>query len=122
MESERREFSRLQERLITFIKIPETGKVHRALTRNLGGFGICVVTEETFAPGASLELELHLPDRKAPLTFTGEVAWSEPINDAAQRQGLSDATREIGIKYVKIDPKDMVFLKQHIAMNLPPGV
>ena len=121
MEGERREFTRVRERVMTFVKDPTTGKVHRALTRDLGGVGIRVVTEETFNPGALLELELQMPDRKTPLVFTGEVVWNERIKDARQ-QGLSATTREIGIKYVKIDPKDQLFIRQHIAMNTPPIV
>ena len=121
MEDERREFTRVRERVMTFVKDPTTGKVHRALTKDLGISGICVATEETFNPGASLELELQMPDRQTPLVFTGEVVWSERIKDAKQ-QGFSAATCELGIKYVQIDPKDLLFMKQHIAMNAPPGV
>ena len=121
MKGERREFARVRERVMTFIKDPTTGRVYRALTRDLGVVGICVVTEETFDPGASLELELQMPDRKSPLVFAGEVVWNELITDA-QQQGPSAATREIGIKYVKIDPKDQLFVKQHIAMNAPPSL
>lgn len=118
MEDELRGFVRIPERLITLVKDPTTGKVHRALTNNLSGTGLCLAAEETFNSGASLELELQMPDRK--ITFTGEVMWSRPIK-GAKRQGLSASMREIGVKYVKIDPKDLSFIKQHIAMNAAPG-
>ena len=117
--SERREYIRVRERLVTFIKDPATGKVHRALTRDLGGTGVCLVTNEPLEVGVAIEGELKLPDRKAPVTFSAVVVWSQVIQKEPG-QPLDRPTREVGVKFVRIDPKDRALIQQHVALNAMP--
>ena len=120
MSDERREYVRVREKLVTLVKHTATGKVHRALTRDIGGVGICIITSEPLESGARLELELKLPESDRTIPFTGIVAWSQVMG--GPRKSYEDPMREIGIKFVDIAPKDLAFIKQHAAMNaVPPG-
>lgn len=116
--SERRECIRIRERLVAFVKDPATGKVHRGLTNNISSVGVCVVTEQFFKPGAPLEVEIKLPDREAPVTFTGEVVWSRVAEEA--QKVYEGPTVELGIKFVQIDLRDLTLIQQHAALNALP--
>ena len=118
MSEDRRRSVRVTERLVVFLKHPATGKVHRGLTNNISSIGVCVVTEQFFNPGAPLEVEIKLPDREAPVTFTGVVVWSRVAEEA--QKVYEGPTVELGIKFVQIDPRDLALIQQHAAMNAPP--
>ena len=118
MSDERREFIRVREKLVTVVKQTATGKVHRALTRDLSGVGICLITNEPLESGAPLELELKLPELDRMIPFTGLVAWSKVIDEPRKR--YEEPMREVGIRFVDIAPKDLALIKQHTAMNAVP--
>src|SRR3989338_2165718 len=80
MGQEQRRFIRVTSRLAAVVKIVKTGKVRRALTRDISAGGLCFVTEEILEAGTALEVELKLPDREAPVRFLGEVAWRRPVD------------------------------------------
>ena len=118
MQEERRRVIRVNMKLITFIKVLETGKVQRSLTKDLSGVGLRLVTEQPLSPGTPLEVEMKLPDREGPLTFTAEVVWSKPISE--QRKSYEAPTAETGVKFVNVDPKILALIKQYAALNAPP--
>ena len=103
--------------LVQFLQIRGI-KVQRSLTKDLSGVGLRLVTEQLLNPGTSLEVEIKLPDRGAPLTFTAEVVWSKLISE--QRKSYDATTAETGIKFVNVDPKVLALIKQYAAMNAPP--
>jgi hypothetical protein len=120
MEQEQRQVIRLGVRLLTWVKFLSTGKVHRALTRDIGSGGLCLVMEGVIEPGTKLELEIKLPDREAPITATAEVVWSRSIGEPAK--SYQGQTAEIGVKFVNIDSKDRSLIMQYARLNaLPPG-
>ena len=118
MGEEQRRFIRIQSRLMTFIKHLDTGKVRRALTRDVSAAGVCLVTEELLTPGTRLGIEIKLPDREAPITFTGEVVWSKPIGGSGK--SYENPTAETGVKFVAIDPKDQKLVMLYARINAPP--
>lgn len=110
---------RLRTKLTTVFKIVKTGKVRRGLTKNISGVGICLVADEPIEPGEPLDVELQLPDRVAPVTFSAAVVWSRPTG--GPRKSYETPTIEIGVRFVTIDSKDAVLLGQYAALNaLPP--
>ena len=119
MGEEQRRFIRVTNRLPSMFKIITTGKVRRALTKDISAGGVCFITEELLEPGTALEVELKLPDRDAPIKFLGEVAWSRPIGPAPK--SYQNPTAETGIKFVSIDPKDRALIVQYAKLNAPPG-
>ena len=118
MGQEQRRFIRVTSRLAAVVKIVKTGKVRRALTRDISAGGICVVTEELLEPGTALEVEVKLPDREAPITFLGEVSWSRPIGPPPK--SYQTPTSEAGVKFVSIDPKEQDLIMLYAKLNAPP--
>ncbi len=118
MMEERRRFIRLHTRLTMIFKILDTGKVQRTLTKNVGGIGVCFVSEEQFQPGAKLDIEVKFPDRDTPVRFTADVIWSRPVGEP--RKSYQPPTVETGVQFVTIDPKDLALIRQYTALNAPP--
>ena len=116
---ERRKFIRVNSRLTAIFKNMKTGKVRRALTKDVSGLGLCLVTEEILEPGTLLGVEIKLPDRESRITFTAEVVWSRPV--AASRRSYENPTAETGIRFLGIDPKDQKLLRAYATINAPPG-
>ena len=118
MGQEQRRFVRVTSRLNATFKVVKTGKVKRALTKDISAGGICCVTEELLEAGIAVEVELRLPDRAAPILLLGEVAWSRPIG--SQHKSYQNPTGEAGVQFTKIDPKDQALIIQYAKMNAPP--
>ena len=119
MGEEQRRFIRVTNRLPSMFKIITTGKVRRALTKDISAGGVCFITEELLEPGTALEVELKLPDREAPIIFLGEVTWSRPIGPPPK--SYQNPNSEAGIKFVSIDPKDRALIMQYAKLNAPPS-
>ena len=117
MGQEQRQFIRINTRLTAIFKILTTGKVRRALTKDVSGGGVCFVTEGLLEPGTALEIELKLPDRAEPIRFTGEVAWSRPVGGTTKR--YANPTAETGVRFVAIDAKDRALVLQYTTLNAP---
>ncbi len=119
MAAERRQFVRCPLRLNTSYTILGTKKLGKSLTTNISGGGIRFVAEHTLAQGTRIDVVMRLPERHEPVRFLGEVVWSEPA-----RQGdkaLQGYATEVGVRFQKIDPKDLAFLTQYAALYAPPG-
>jgi Tfp pilus assembly protein PilZ len=113
MADERRQYVRLNARLMTFVKVVDTGKVQRSLATNISGVGLCVPTDRVFPPGTALAVEIQLPDRSTPIALTGEVVWSV-ARPRAQRDGNAADT---GIRFVQVDAKDRAAILQYASLN-----
>lgn len=118
MGEEQRRFIRIHSRLMTFITFPDTGKVRRALTKDVSAGGVCLVTEELLKAGTPLDVELKLPDRDRSIAFTGVVKWSKPIGES--HKSYENPTAETGVEFVRIDPDDQKQLMLYAKLNAPP--
>ena len=119
MGEEHRRFIRVTSRLNATFKIVKTGKVARALTKDISAGGICFVTADILEPGTAIEVEMKLPDSEAPVRFLGEVAWSRPIGHA---KSYEDPTGETGVRFISIDPKERDHIMLYAKLNAPPTV
>ena len=120
MGEEQRKYIRIQLRLTTFVKFLDTGKVRRALTKDLSAAGICFVAEEPIPKGTPLGIELQLPDRQTPIQCLVEVVWCKPVSESSP--GSHAPASEVGVKFVSIDPKERALILQYATMNaLPPS-
>jgi hypothetical protein len=117
MGEEHRHFTRLGVRVLTFYKIIKTGKVQRALTKDLSGGGLCFTTETVLEPGTQLEIEVRLPDRDTPIVFGANVVWSCPVEGSGKTPSASSA--ETGVQITAIGPKDQALLLQYAKLNAP---
>lgn len=119
MGKERRQSIRLSTRLSATFKDLSTGAVQRALTKDISGSGVCLVTEEMLEAGTPLAIEVTLPDRDAPIKFLADVVWSMPMIDP--QQPSSHPPAETGLRFVSIDPKDRTLIMQYAQLHaLPP--
>ena len=118
---EHRRSVRLQTRLTTVFKNLTTGRVLRALTRDVSGHGAALITDELLEIGTPLEVAIRLPDRPTPLAFLAEVVRSTFQLDA-QEGRVGKPKVEASIKFVSIDPKDRAAILQYARLNaLPPS-
>ncbi len=120
MGAERRRFFRLASRLTTIFKILKSGKVRRALTKDMGGGGLCLITEEMLEPGTKLAVEIKLPDRAETVTFLAEVVWSRLV--CASHKSYENVTVETGVRFIDPNPKDQALIIQYARMNAPPAL
>ena len=118
MREERRRFIRIHSRLMVIVKFLDTGKVRRALTKNISAGGICLVTEELLKTGTQVEVELKLPDRDKAILLMGIVKWSKPIGEPPKP--YENPTAETGVEFVQIDPDDQRQLMFYAKLNTPP--
>ena len=117
MGSERRQFLRAASRLITWITLPETGKVMRVLTLDVGAGGARFMTERPLEVGTPLAIEITLPDREQPIRCAAEVVRSGPMKDVTDESRLA---AETAVKFVQIDPRDHTDLTFYVKINLSP--
>lgn len=119
--SDRLQVVRIRSRLTTIVRFSGTEEIHRALTRDIGVSGVCLLTEHLLKSGELIGVELQLPDRATPIFFTGEVVWSKTIHGTTV--GEDESAIESGVKFVTIDPKERELLMQWVALNaLHPGL
>ena len=116
MNQERRRFLRGHTRLTTFLKILETGRVQRVLTKNVSSSGVCLITDEILAAGTLVEVEMKFPDREQSVAFQGVVKWS----GLASGSEPSAHTVETGVQFISIDPKDRALIAHYVKLNAPP--
>ena len=117
--SELRRSIRLRTRLTTIFKNLTTGRVQRALTKDVSGHGACLVTDDLLEEGTPLEVEIKLPDHPVPVVCLAEVVWSvfQP-----ETQGGRTSKAETGIRFVKVDSKEHARIMQYARFNaLPPS-
>lgn len=116
---ERRRQIRLSTRLNATVTNVTTGAVQQALTKDISGAGVCLITDDMIDTGTPLSIAFHLPDLGTPVTFLGDVVWSMLI--LAPGGSTKNPPAETGIRYVSIDPKVRAAIVQYARMNaLPP--
>ncbi len=120
---ERRAFLRLSSKLNATYKMADakqdlSGSVVPSLTKDVSGGGIRLTTAVQFGLKTRLQVEVKFPDRAKPVAFTGEVVWSQPL----EQSEAIDRTRrfETGVKFVTISKKDQQYILQHANLHKPP--
>lgn len=119
MMEERRRFVRLGARVEAAYTVLPAGTAQRAPTSDLGGGGLCVVTEQPIPPGTQLQVALTLPGREPPVNALAEVVWNEQhdvIGKADHRRSAAN-----GVRYVEIAPGDQEALTAFVAGRLKSG-
>ena len=118
MSKAERKYPRSGIRLMTFYEVVKTGKVRRAITRDISGGGARFIAEEVLEPKTGLKLEIKLPDRTASISCTAEVVWSKPTKPIFKSYETPES--ETGVKIVQIDSKEQAILLQYAALNALP--
>ena len=115
---DRRQFTRVSSRLTIVFTVGGSKTRRRALTRDLGGAGVCLVTEARLRPGDRLNAQLTLPDRDQAIAFTGAVVWVETSFEG--RKSYQDPVMRAGVRFVKIGSKDCSTITHFAKMNALP--
>ncbi len=67
--------------------------------------GVRIFSDEELKVGGLLKMEFFLPD-VAPVTYTAEVVWVEPLPIGA------DARFDVGLKFIQLEPDALKLLMQ----------
>ena len=70
-----------------------------ALSKNIGGMGICLLLNEAFPVGSLLKLILDVPGTGEPVETAAQVVWVDKVE---RRDGSSTADFEVGVKFTSI--------------------
>ena len=114
---ERRKFVRLDTRLeisYTPTSLP-ADKAKRAVTKDIGGGGICLFAERPVPPGTRLQVAMQLPGREESVNFTAEVVWCEQYEVIGKEE--HQRAVELGVRFLEIAPQDRDAVMQHVILN-----
>lgn len=81
---------------------------HRRNTKDVSLGGMRVFSDEEFAVGGRLDLDVMLPDGEA-VRCWAEVVWTVALSDGAP------ARWDVGLKFTDMDPADMKRLASVLA-------
>ena len=103
---EKRRFLRLTAPLELTYVLPDEGRVHKAVSKDLSALGIRFVSQQQLEPGINMEIKLNVPNLKNPIHVTGKVVWHK-------KQSMEDnAPYDVGVEFVKIEEDNKnTFLK-----------
>ncbi len=106
---DRRKFGRLDATLPLRYGLLPSGEALQGTSKELGGGGLRLVTQQHVQPESRIWIELQLPGRPMPVTFIAEVVWSEQFDLKALRPV------ELGVRFVDISPADRDAIMQHVS-------
>lgn len=118
---ERRQFVRLDTTLPVTYRVLPSHTLQETNTKNVSGGGVCVFLKGRLPVGTPLEVQITLPGRATPATFTAEVIWCEEfevVGGAKHERAI-----HAGVRFVFIHPKDREAIMQHVILSLqaPPA-
>ena len=115
---ERRQFVRLDTRLEMSYNVLPAAKAQPTVSKNIGGGGICIFSDQVLEPGTRLNVSMKLPDQPRVIAFIGEVIWSEPYEVIGQTQ--RQRAVEVGLQFVEIADQDRDAILQHVILTFKP--
>ncbi len=115
---ERRQFVRLDTRLPMAYRVLPSSRSVQAVTKDISGSGICLFVSEPLAKGTNLQVDITLPDRERPITFTGEVVWCEECQIIGKTR--HERSVEAGLRFLQIDPRDQQAIMNYVILSLRP--
>ncbi len=106
---ERRQFVRINTNFVVsyYVYPGELNKTDMTLTRNVSLGGICFTTDKNFPKGTILHVTLRLPKVNHLIEVLAEVVY---VKQEKNKKLLFD----IGIKFIKVEDKDLMILEQTI--------
>lgn len=99
MDKERRKFKRFDAYMT--IKYQVSGEEIKgvSLSRDLSREGLKINSSAEIKPGATVEMEINIPDDPKPVHTSGKVMWSHPSE--GKNQGYDH-----GVRFLMMDPVD----------------
>lgn len=113
---ERRKFVRLNilaDVLYTKKALSEQEKV--SLTKNISGGGICLIAYDDLHESDILDLQIYLPEDKAPITALGRVAW---VNEFVVGDTSVGKRLDVGIEFIEIKENERVKIDKYVFTHV----
>jgi len=104
---ERRKFIRIGKSLKISYQVLETLLRGGSRSKDISEGGICLYIYEELKSGLILKLWIELEKSKKPIVAISRVVWCR------KRAGI-EPPFEIGIRFIQIDPQDLVKLRKYI--------
>lgn len=82
-------------------------KVYTSKTLDISHGGIFLATEEQLEIGELIDMTFQIPNSDQVVTAVGKVAW-------VGRGGAGQSTAGVGVKFSKIDPKDLKLIVDYV--------
>ena len=111
---DRRKFVRLDTQLPLHYGLLPSGVTQAATSKELGGGGLRLVTQEHVQPESRIWIELQLPERPLPVAFVAEVVWSERYDLKAV------GPVELGVRFLDISHDDLQVIMRHVSSPSSP--
>ena len=100
MDKERRKFKRFDAYMSVKYQVPgNTGSKGVSLSKDLSREGVKINSGLKLLEGATVDLEINIPDDPKPVHTSGKVMWSRPAD--GKQQGYDQ-----GVRFVMMDPVD----------------
>lgn len=108
---ERRKYVRLQATVQINYKILGKPGTVEVFSKNISAGGLCVVADKELSLDTPLQLEIKIPDLKAPIQAIGRVVWQSEITtgDADSKSKL-----ETGIEFTGISDFDRFNINRYV--------
>lgn len=104
---ERRRYPRIASSLLTDYSIGDDPLYSKGVTQNISQGGICLNLCQEIEVGATLKLDIYLPDISEPVTAIGKLVW---IRETPGREYAYEA----GIKFDLFGPSFQINIKNYI--------
>lgn len=108
---ERRKYVRLQATVQVNYKIIGKPGAVEVFSKNISAGGLCVVADKELSPDTPLQLEIKIPDLKAPIQAIGRVVWQ---NDIGTGDAKSIGQFETGIEFTGISDFDRFNINRYV--------
>ena len=116
--AEQRRSERLSSWLHATYATGNGNKTFTTVTRNVGDGGVSLLTDRQFNQGTQLKIEVQFHNHK-PVTFTGEVRWSQPLLLSGTTSG--PRAFESGIRFIDINPEDKKQILLYTVLSPSPS-
>jgi len=114
---EKRKTIRLDKQLNVVCKVTETsGSRWSVFSKDISGEGICLHLPEMLPQDAVVDLEIDIPGRGGRVCVHGKVVWVREATAVDEKRKF-----DIGVQFVKVNPKHKDDLAAFIAMSLKEG-
>lgn len=108
---ERRKYLRLQAVVEVNYKIIGKPGTVEVSSKNISAGGLCVVTDNELSSDTPLQLEIKIPDLKAPIQAIGRIVWQNKI---ATGNTKSVGQFETGIEFTGISDFDRFNINRYV--------
>lgn len=111
--NDRRTCIRIDTRLRTSYRLLGSHHATNSVTRDVSTIGISLLTDQPFAPGVVLQIDVELPVRGRTVRLISRVVWSSPL--VIPDKVLEPRLYETGGFLLDIAPDDQALLMQCAA-------